>query len=55
MENACLKTNQEGEFNLKDFSDCFCQEAIKKSRTTSYSPQQSEVVERRNITFLDMV
>jgi transposase InsO family protein len=49
-----LRTNSEGEFCSNDFNE-FCKDhGIKRLLTMPRSPQQNDVVERKNITILNM-
>lgn len=49
-----LRTYKGGEFMSHEFQD-FCErEGINSHLTTTYTPQQNEVVERRNMTLLEM-
>lgn len=50
-----FRTDRGGEFNSHEFAE-YCDNAgIKRHLTAPYSPQQNRVVERRNITLLEMV
>ncbi|GKU89839.1 hypothetical protein SLEP1_g3924 [Rubroshorea leprosula] len=50
-----LRTDRGGEFNSKEFSD-FCESnGFKRQLTTTYTPQQNGVCERRNRTIMNMV
>ncbi|KAJ9547861.1 LOW QUALITY PROTEIN: hypothetical protein OSB04_020404 [Centaurea solstitialis] len=50
-----LRTDRGGEFTSKEFTEfCRC-EGIKRQLTTSYTPQQNGVVERKNRTIFNMV
>lgn len=51
---SCLRIDQGGEFNSIEFTNFCMNEGIKKHLTSLYSPQQNEVVERRNRTIMDM-
>ncbi|GJV95023.1 zinc finger, CCHC-type containing protein [Tanacetum coccineum] len=49
-----LRPDCEGEFTSKEFAK-FCKEnGIARHLTAPYSPQQNEVVERRNVTVMEM-
>ena len=49
-----LRTDRGGEFVSSDF-DIYCEESgIRRHLTAPYSPQQNGVVERRNMTLLEM-
>lgn len=51
----CLRTDRGGEFNSINFN-LFCEkEGIKRQLTTSYTPHQNEVAERKNRTVMNMV
>ena len=51
----CLRIDRGGEFTSQDFNE-FCKEnGIKRHLTTSYTPQQNGVVERKNQTIMNMV
>ena len=50
MSMKFLRTNRGGEFND------FCQQhGVKRQLTTTYTPQQNEVVERKNCTVMNLV
>lgn len=52
---GCLRTDRGGEYNSSEF-DKFCNDnGIKRQLTTSYTPQQNGVVERKNRTIVNMV
>jgi transposase InsO family protein len=51
----CLRTDRGGEFNSINFN-LFCEkEGIKRQLTTSYTPHQNGVAERKNKTVMNMV
>lgn len=50
----CFRSDRGGEFTLHEFNT-FCEEkGIKQYLTTPYTPQQHDVVERRNRTLMEM-
>ena len=50
-----LRTDHGGEYNSHEFAN-FCEEhGIKRQLTTTYTPQQNVVCERKNHTILNMV
>ena len=50
-----MRTDRGGEFTSQDFNE-FCKEnGIKRQLTAAYTPQQNEVVERKNQTIMNMV
>lgn len=52
---CCLRTDRGGEFNSAEFIK-FCEEnGIKRQLTTAYTPQQNGVVERKNMTLMNLV
>ena len=49
------RTNNGGEYTSKEF-ESFCKEArIKRQLTTPYNPQENGVVERKNMTIMEVV
>jgi hypothetical protein len=51
----CLRTDRGGEFNSLNFKS-FCEkEGIKRQLTTTYTPHQNGVAERKNRTVMNMV
>ena len=55
MKIGCLRTDQGGEFSSSIFSKFCSEHGIKRQLSAPYSPQQNEVVERRNMTMMNMV
>ena len=54
LKVRALRTDRGGEFTSNEFND-YCEKiGIKRFLTASYTPQQDEVVERRNRTVVDM-
>jgi len=51
----CLRTDNGGEFNSKEFIDFCKQNGIKRQLTAAYTPQQNGVAERKNQTMMNMV
>lgn len=52
---CCLRTDRRGQFNSNEFSN-FCKaQGIKRQLTTTYTPQQNGVTERKNHTIMNMV
>ncbi|GAA0141429.1 transmembrane signal receptor [Lithospermum erythrorhizon] len=52
---CCLRTDRGGEYTSNDFN-IFCREnGIKRHMTTTYTPQQNGVAERKNRTVMNMV
>lgn len=51
----CLRTNRGGEFNSVEFNEFCKQSGIKRQLTTTYTPQQNGVAERKNRTVMNMV
>jgi transposase InsO family protein len=50
-----LKSNNGGEYTSNEFGS-FCRDVrIKRELTTPYNPQQNGVVERKNITIMEVV
>jgi hypothetical protein len=49
-----LRTDRGGEFTSNDFKDFCSSHGIKKELTTSYTPQQNGIAERRNRTIVEM-
>ena len=49
-----LRTNSEGEFCSNDFNEFCKNHGIKRLLTMPRSPQQNDVVERKNISILNM-
>ena len=54
-EIKTFKTDRSGEFISHEFQDYCDKNVIKRHLTVPYSPQQNEVVERRNRTLLEMM
>lgn len=50
-----LRTDRGGEFNSAEFKDFCKQHGVKRQLTTSYTPQQNGVVERKNRTVMNLV
>jgi transposase InsO family protein len=51
----CLRSDRGGEYFSNEFSEfCAVYEIIHK-RTSSYSPQSNEIIERKNHTLTDLV
>ena len=50
-----LRTDRGGEFNSKEFTDFCKSQGIKRQLTTTYTPQQNGVAERKNRKILNMV
>lgn len=50
-----LRSDRGGEYNSKDFESFCATHGIKRQLTTSYTPQQNGVAERKNRTILNMV
>lgn len=50
-----LRTDRGGEDLYDEFKTFFLEHGIKRQHTTSYSPQQNGVAERRNTIFINMV
>lgn len=50
----CLRTDRGGEFISHEFTDYCRQEGIKRQLTTTYTPQQNRVAERKNRTIMNM-
>lgn len=55
MKIGCLRIDQGGEFNLKEFSKFCYEHGIRRQLIVPYSTQQNGVVEKHNYTILDMV
>ena len=49
-----LRTDNGGEFTFKEFISFCSEHAIQRHFSTPHTPQQNEVVERKNRTILDM-
>jgi len=55
MYITCLRTDRSGEFISNEFRE-FCRiHGIKRQLTTTYTPQQNGVTERKNKTIMNMV
>ena len=52
---GCLRTDQGGKFTSSIFLKFCSKHGIKRQFSAQYSPQQNEVVERRNRTVMNMV
>lgn len=50
-----LRTDRRGEYLSKEFIDFSNKQGIRRQLTTSYTPQQNDVVEKKNQTILNMV
>ena len=50
-----LRTDHDGEYCSDEFSTFCVNHGIRKELTTTYTPQQNGVSERKNITILNMV
>ena len=51
----CLRTDRGGEYNSNEFKE-FCREhGIKRKLTTTFTPQQNGIAERKNRTIMNMV
>ncbi|KAL2237779.1 UNVERIFIED_CONTAM: Retrovirus-related Pol polyprotein from transposon TNT 1-94 [Sesamum indicum] len=55
MSIKCLRTDSGGEFNSAEFNDFCKQQGVKRQLTTTYTPQQNGVVERKNRTMMNLV
>lgn len=55
MSIKFLRTDRGGEFNSNEFNDFCKQSGIKRQLTTSYTPQQNGVAQRKNRTVMNMV
>ena len=55
MKIRCLRTDQRGEFTSSIFSKFCSENGIKRQFSAPYSPQKNGVVERRNMTVMNMV
>ena len=55
MPIKCLRTNRGGEFNSAEFNDFCKQHGVKRQVTTTYTPQQNRVAERKNRTLMKLV
>ncbi|GAA0173161.1 transmembrane signal receptor [Lithospermum erythrorhizon] len=51
----CLRTDRGGEFNSEQFDQYCKDQGIKRHLTTTYTPQQNGVAERKNRTLMNMV
>ncbi|GAA0153042.1 transmembrane signal receptor [Lithospermum erythrorhizon] len=51
----CLRTDRGGEYLFNDFIDYCKQQGIKRQLTTTFTPQQNGVAERRNRIIMNMV
>ena len=51
----CFRTDRGGEFNYEEFKNFCDMNGIKRHFTAPYSPQQTEVVERKNRTIMSFV
>jgi hypothetical protein len=51
----CLRTDRGGEFNSNEFKEFCRHNGIRRQLTTSYTPQQNGVAERKNRTMMNMV
>jgi transposase InsO family protein len=49
-----VRTNNGGEFTVAEFASYCADEGVQRHYSTSYSPQQNSVVERRNQTVVGM-
>ena len=54
LKLICLRTDNGGEFTSKGFISFCSEHEIQRHFSTPYTPQQNEVVERKNRTILDM-
>ena len=52
---CCLRTDKGGELTSNEFNEFFRINGISRQLTTSYTPQQNGVVERKNRTIMNMV
>lgn len=52
---CCLRTDRGGESNSNEFSNFYKAQGIKRQLTTTYTPQQNGVIERKNRTIMNMV
>lgn len=52
---CCLRTDRGGEFTSSAFNEFCSSNGISRQLTTTYSPQQNGVAERRNRTLMNMV
>ena len=50
-----MRTDRGGEFTSQDFNEFGNENGIKRQLTAAYTPQQNEVVERKNRTIMNMV
>lgn len=51
----CLRTDRGGEFTSSEFNNICKQNGIKQQLTTTYTPQQNGVAERKNRTVMNIV
>lgn len=51
----CLRTYRGGEFTSLEFNEFYIEHDIKRQLTAAYTTQQNEVVERKNLTVMNMV
>jgi transposase InsO family protein len=49
-----LRTDNGGEFTVAEFASYYADEGVQHHYSTSYNPQQNDVVERRNQTVVGM-
>jgi len=51
----CLRTDRGGEFTSEEFANYYTHQGISRQKTTTYTPQQNGVAERKNRTILNAV
>ena len=51
----CIRSDRGGEFTSDEFKNLCDKSGIKKQLTTPYTPQQNDVVERKNSTIMGLV
>jgi hypothetical protein len=54
-EICCLRTDRGGEFTSLEFNNFCSMHGVNKQLTTTYTPQQNGVAERKNRTIMNMV
>jgi transposase InsO family protein len=55
MSIKCLRSDRGGEYTSQNFLDFCSTQGIKRQLSTSYTPQQNGVAERKNRTLMNMV
>lgn len=51
----CLRTDRGGEYTSLEFSNYCKEQGIRRQLTTTYTPQQNDITERKNRTVMNMV